>query len=514
MAARILVVEDDGIVAMGLQARLHSLGYQTPAVVPFGEEAVQKAGELQPDLVLMDIKLKGSMDGIEAAQRIREKQNIPVIYMTAYADDKTLERAKVTEPYGYILKPFEERELHSTIEMALYKHEMEQKLKDHEHWLATTLRSIGDAVITTDNAGSVTFMNPIAEKLSGWSLHEVMGQDLAQVFTIIQEEPHHAADNPVTRVLQNGLEPSAVDESVLVARNGTRIPVEHNVAPIKSDANRTIGAVLVFRDITERKRAEAKLQQYTLELQARNEDLDAFAHTVAHNLKGILGRIIGFSEAVYQYHHTLSDEAVKEYLQTIARNGRKMGSVLDELLLLTGVRQEKVEREPVDMAGVVSEAQQRLADLIDEYQAQIIVPDDWPVVLGYSPWVEEVWANYLSNGIKYGGRPPRLELGASPQPDGMVRFWIRDNGVGVKREDQARLFRPFTQLGQVRATGHGLGLSIVQRIVEKLGGQVDVESEGVSGRGSVFSFTLPAITEPTGENSQPAAQEVKQDLLR
>lgn len=514
MAARILVVEDDGIVAMGLRARLHNLGYQTPAIVPFGEEAIQKARELRPDLVLMDIKLKGSMDGIEAAQRILEEQNIPVIYMTAYADDKTLERAKVTEPYGYILKPFEERELHSTIEMALYKHQMEQKLRDHERWLATTLRSIGDAVITTDNAGNITFMNPMAEKLSGWPLSEAMGQDLARVFTILQQEPHQAAGNPVARVLQNGLEPGASDdESVLVARDGTRLPVEHNVAPIRSDGDRTTGAVLVFRDISERKQAEAKLQQYTLELQARNEDLDAFAHTVAHNLKGILGRIIGFSEAVNQYHHTLSAEAVKEYLQTIARNGRKMGNVIDELLLLAGVRQEQVERDRVNMAHVVAEAQQRLADLVDEYQAEIITPDAWPAVWGYSPWVEEVWANYLSNGIKYGGRPPRLELGASPQADGMVRFWVRDNGVGVKPEDQDRLFRPFTQLGQVRATGHGLGLSIAQRIVEKLGGQTGIESEGIPGRGSVFSFTLPAVTEVSRENPQPAVQEA-QPLLR
>lgn len=512
MAARILVVEDDGIVAMGLRARLHSLGYQTPAVVPFGEEAVQKAGELRPDLVLMDIRLKGPMDGIEAAQRIREEQNIPVIYMTAYADDKTLERAKVTEPYGYILKPFEERELHSTIEMALYKHQMEQKLKDHERWLATTLRSIGDAVITTDNAGGITFMNPMAERLSGWSLDEAMGQALVRVFILVQEDPQHPAYNPVARALQNGRESSTADESILVARDGTRIPVEHNVSPIKNDADRTIGAVLVFRDITERKRAEAKLQQYTLELQARNEDLDAFAHTVAHNLKGILGRIIGFSEAVYQYHQTLSAGAVSEYLQTIARNGRKMGNVIDELLLLAGVRQEKVEPEPVNMAGIVAEARQRLADLIDEYQAEIIMPAHWPVVWGYSPWVEEVWANYLSNAIKYGGRPPRLELGATPQADGMVRFWVRDNGVGVKPEDQDRLFRPFTQLGQVRATGHGLGLSIVRRIVEKLGGQVAIESEGAPGHGSLFSFTLPAVTEPDREEPQPVAREVGQQL--
>jgi signal transduction histidine kinase len=127
--------------------------------------------------------------------------------------------------------------------------------------------------------------------------------------------------------------------------------------------------------------------------------------------------------------------------------------------------------------------------LIDEHQAEIILPESWPQAVGYSPWIEEVWANYLSNGIKYGGEPPRLELGATKQADGFVRFWVHDQGPGISVEDQTRLFTPFTQLEQVRATGHGLGLSIVRRIVEKLGGEVGMESE--VGKGSTFHFTLP-----------------------
>jgi two-component system sensor histidine kinase/response regulator len=162
---------------------------------------------------------------------------------------------------------------------------------------------------------------------------------------------------------------------------------------------------------------------------------------------------------------------------------------------------------PLDMASIVAEAQQRLAHMIEGHQAEIVLSDTWPAATGYGPWVEEVWVNYLSNAIKYGGRPPRVELGfvvsacpdrsprappngATAQPDGMVCFWVRDNGPGLTSEEQARLFTPFTRLDQVRAKGHGLGLSIVRRIVEKLGGQVGVESE--VGRGSVFTFTLPA----------------------
>ena len=126
---QILIVEDEFLLAKSLGKNLQALGYGVPAVVPSGEEAVQKTGEMQPDLVLMDIKLQGEMDGVEAAEQIRTRFDIPVVYLTGYADEETLQRAKITEPFGYILKPFQARELHSTIEMALYKHEMDKKLR-------------------------------------------------------------------------------------------------------------------------------------------------------------------------------------------------------------------------------------------------------------------------------------------------------------------------------------------------------------------------------------------------
>jgi signal transduction histidine kinase len=169
-----------------------------------------------------------------------------------------------------------------------------------------------------------------------------------------------------------------------------------------------------------------------------------------------------------------------------------MGSIVDELLLLSTVRQmEDVERKPLDMHAIVTEALRRLKGLRDEHQAEITLPDAWPTALGYGPWVEEVWVNYLSNAIKYGGDPPRAELGATVEADTQVRFWLRDNGAGIRPEDQQRLFTPFTRLDQAQAKGQGLGLSIVRRIVEKLGGRVGVRSE--FGSGSEFYFTLPAV---------------------
>jgi two-component system sensor histidine kinase/response regulator len=167
------------------------------------------------------------------------------------------------------------------------------------------------------------------------------------------------------------------------------------------------------------------------------------------------------------------------------------------LLMLSAVRKAEVKMTPLDLASTVDEAQQRLAHMIEKHQVEIIVSNNWPAVLGHGPWVEEVWVNYLSNAIKYGGQPPRIELGATVRPDGTVCLWVRDNGPGIPPEAQTRLFTPFTRLDQIRADGHGLGLSIVRRIVEKLGGQVGVESK--VGQGSTFFFTLPAEVAPTGQ---------------
>jgi signal transduction histidine kinase len=236
------------------------------------------------------------------------------------------------------------------------------------------------------------------------------------------------------------------------------------------------------------------LRQQATELRARNEELDAFSHTVAHDLKNPLHLILGYAE-VLEDNGVESREEWRRAARSIIQIGTKMNNILDALLLLAGVRDADVELNPLDMASIIGEVQHRLAYMIWECGAQLILPDAsaWLPALGYAPWVEEVWINYLANALQYGGQSPRIELGSEPAPGGerQARFWIRDYGRGIVAQDQARLFTPFTRLAQVHAKGYGLGLSIVRRIVEKLGGQVGVESDGVPGHGALFYFTLP-----------------------
>jgi signal transduction histidine kinase len=230
------------------------------------------------------------------------------------------------------------------------------------------------------------------------------------------------------------------------------------------------------------------IRQLQKELQAQNEELEAFAHTVAHDLKNPLNAVMGFAEMLAENAIGRLDDESLDYLENLRLASRKMGDIIEALLLLAGVSKQEVEMQPLNMPEIVIQVQQRLTFMINKYQAEIIVPDSWPVARGYAPWVEEIWANYINNGMKYGGKPPRLELGATKIAN-KIRFWVRDNGEGLTKEEQTILFTPFTRLNQNRAKGHGLGLSIVQRVAEKLGGQVGVESK--VGEGSMFYFTLP-----------------------
>ena len=312
--ARILVVEDDSLVALNLQHQLEYLGYAVAAVASSGGEAIAKAEAGAPDLVLMDIRLGGRMDGVETANEIRSRLEIPVVYLTGYSDETTLDRVKATDPFGYLLKPFEARDLKVAIEMALYKHAADQRLRD-----------------------------------------------------------------------------------------------------------------------------------YTATLEIRNRELDAFAQTVAHDLKDSLGTILGFAALLQTERASLPPEDIELCANSIVTSGWKMNNVIDELLLLAEVRQGDVQTEPLDMARIVQAAQRRLRPTIERRQAEIVLPESWPAALGYAPWIEEVWINYLSNAMKYGGDPPDVELGAEVGPDaglsnGTARFWVRDNGPGLSEEEQRRLF--------------------------------------------------------------------------
>jgi PAS domain S-box-containing protein/putative nucleotidyltransferase with HDIG domain len=240
---RLIVVEDESLVARDIENMATSQGYEVCGIATSAEEALALAASTRPDIVLMDVIIKGVLDGIAIAEKIWDLYHIPIIYVTAYADERTLKRAKITEPFGYILKPFDERELKIAIEMAHYKSRMAMKLREREEWLSALLKSIGDGVIATDRSGLITFMNPLAEKLTGWRQEEALKMPLRDVFRTV--------------VSGDGEEP----EIVLWAKDGGKFPIEETDMPMSEGHRNASGHVLVFRDISTRVRTEKELKE-------------------------------------------------------------------------------------------------------------------------------------------------------------------------------------------------------------------------------------------------------------
>jgi len=286
----ILVLEDESIVALDLGNRLRSLGYSVPALASCGEEAIQKAAETRPDLVLMDIRLKGDMDSIEAAGEIRARFDIPVVYLTAFADDDIVQRARSTEPYAYLIKPFEERQLHTTIEMALHKHRMEQALRESERRYRLLAENMTDVIWTTDMNLQLTYISPSVSHLLGYSVEEAMAQTIEERLTPASLEVARGAFADVLAVdgaaqEDVGRRPRPTRESLTLdleftRKDGSTVWTEVKATLLRDLDGRPVEVLGVTRDITERRQAEEAMRQRSRKLALLNQAGQAFSSSL------------------------------------------------------------------------------------------------------------------------------------------------------------------------------------------------------------------------------------------
>lgn len=247
-----------------------------------------------------------------------------------------------------------------------------------------------------------------------------------------------------------------------------------------------------YKEILARVSAHLQVHKLQAQLLQRNAELETFSRMVAHDLKNPLNAVINLTEMIaYECEHQADRQKSLSRLRWVSQAGQQMMSIVDALLLMAGVAQNKqVDIDVVNMEEVLQEViQQRLLYMIEQHQAELQLPHSMPTALGYAPWIQEIWANYISNAIKYGGKPPKLIIGATALEDDVVQYWVQDNGRGLTEEEQAQLFKPFTRLHN--GDGHGLGLSIVQQIVEKLSGKAGVECS--LEQGCKFYFILPSL---------------------
>jgi two-component system, cell cycle sensor histidine kinase and response regulator CckA len=476
---KILVVEDENVIALDIQRDLISFGYAVPATAASGEQAIELAAELRPDLVLMDIRLRGALDGIEAAEEIRNRFNIPAVYLTAFADPATLARARLTGALGYLVKPFGERELHAAVEVALYRHRLEQQVKESERWLAATLRSIGEGVIATGAQGRIRFMNPVAERLTGWSAGQAAGLTAGEVLKL-----EYTLDEPEAAQRRTA-DSNVALEGVLISTQGNEIPVEERKASIHDEEGRTVGTVIAIADISERRRAANEREQLLSQLARSNTELRQLAAAATRDLRAVPAGAAGGAAAKPAANREL-----------VRKSAERIASMLDDLLEYVQIEQARGKPRPVDLGKLARKVLAAMGPQIRDARAVVEI-EPLPAVEADARQMHTMLHHLIENALKFrrADRAPIVRVRASLPKRGrrgaaaIIELHVEDNGIGFDSKRARRLFQPFGRLHGGRFEGNGMGLAICRRIVERHGGSIS--ATGSPNRGTHVRVILP-----------------------
>jgi two-component system cell cycle sensor histidine kinase/response regulator CckA len=484
---QILIVEDEGLIAADVQRRLENLGYCVSGIAASAEEALVCARSTPFDLVLMDIHIRGDMDGIDTAKALTAEFEMPVVYMTAHSDQETLLRAKLTEPYGYVLKPVGNAALRSAVQIAIYKSEMDRRLRASEAWLSATLRSVGDGIIATNSNCEIEFLNNVAEQLTGWQSAEAKGRQLAEVIELFDEVEALPAKNPVFDLFAG--ESRAY---TLISRSGKRLPVEVECFENRA-GEEVLGVILMVRDIRARKEMEGRLVQGQ-----RMEAVASMAGALAHEFNNQLTVILGYA---YELVDRLAGDD-RQDVMAIRDAATTASSISRQLLTLS--RRDAVRSEVLNISDVVRDIEPILSHTLGHSRTLTAdLGSSAAFVRGDRNQLKQILLNLTLNArdaMPTGGqlqietRP--VEIGAGSiegrhyRPGRYARLRFRDSGVGMDKATLARIFEPFfTTKGAGR--GSGLGLSIVHSSIAQAGGYITATSE--PGGGTTFEIMLPCV---------------------
>ena len=375
-----------------------------------------------------------------------------------------------------------------------------EEIADQHEWFSVTLRSIGDAVIVTDRNGLIKFMNAEAERLSGWTEVEAEGRALRSVFRIINEESRNTVDDPVEKVFRENRVVGLANHTLLLSKDGREWPIEDSAAPVCNAKKDMLGVVLVFHDATEARRGhralkaqaeelERKVIERTIALQRTVNDLESFSYTVSHDLRSPLRAMLGYATALLEDFADSMPETAKDYLGRIKRAAERLDHLIQDLLTFSRLTTESTMVQQVDLDRLVKEILLQYPDFHGD-KADIAIHGPLPAVLGHESALTQVVANLISNAVKFvpKDRKPTIQVRVEPG-EHTIKLWIEDNGIGIAKENQARIFKIFEQLNNPGTySGTGIGLALVKKSVEKMQGSVGVESE--EGKGSRFWVEL------------------------
>lgn len=379
-----------------------------------------------------------------------------------------------------------------------------QLLESRDLW-QTTLSSIGDGVVSTDAGGRITFMNPVARTLSGWN-DDAINQPIDEVFVLMREETGERIENPLIHALRTSSTVGLENHTVLLSRDGRTFAIDDSASTIRNENGDVIGAVLVFRDVSERRRVEraldeahVKLTQYADELKRSNEDLEQFAYVASHDLRSPLHSIANLSELVVRTHSGSLTPEAKDFLRLIRDNAKRMSELISALLAYSRLNDAALNfREPVSSQAAYETAIANLRSAIEESGA-VVERSELPEVLTSRAQLIQVFQNLISNAIQYRGEAsPKIVVHAARRGE-FCQFSVRDNGPGIPERYHSVIFEPFKRLHGAERPGSGIGLAFCRKFIERGGGAIWVESE--EGRGATFVFTLPAANPPASQSS-------------
>lgn len=485
--ASILIVEDEGLIALDLRRKLEQAGYKVPAVADNATDALLAVERHQPSLVLMDIRIRGPQDGIETAGLIRQRFQVPVMFVTAHADRDTLERARITEPFGYIVKPFHSVDFRAMIEMALWKHKMEQKLRISEAWLSTTFRNVADALIATDKDGNVAFMNSPACKLTGWDWREARGKPLLDVFQVFEE----ATDLPVFHPLDaiyDGRELGTTPATYKMrARDSEDFVLVESEMSANRDEGALLGIIVVFRDVTARRRAERQQQQ----LQKMNS-LALMAIGLGRELADSQRRMDDCLKQLIAQSHG----STLRMLGDVYQLSSYQHSVVQQLVALG--KTESGESVSVDVNLALSELEGKFRKALGVRRTlHLSLEPDIPAIKADPAALRENLMRLVVDArqaMPDGGvveiSTSLLEADVNPE---RVQIMIRDTGKGIRPSAKDRIFEPYYQ-SRPGAGNPGFSLALVYQFVALSGGTIDVEA--APGQGVAYLLRFPAVATP------------------
>lgn len=499
---KILIVEDEFVIAIDLKESLESLGYNVLAIANSGMTAIEMATQLRPDLVLMDIRLQGDVDGTEAAAQIWDNLQIPVVYASGHSDVNTLERVKATASFGYILKPFEARELYVAIETAMQQFRLYRKLQAREKWLKTILSGIGDGVVVVDPQTRITFLNLVAESLTGWRQEEALGKAIVEVLPLVHEQTRIPMENPVVKAIAHNLPIHLLNPTLLLSKDGREIPIGDSVVPIRDDDGTLLGGVLVFRDLTEERliaernlvlEQAKQLENQITELQRLDRLKDDFLSQVSHEMRSPLTNIkmsVQMLQIALEQEGMLATQtspradSITRYLRILGDQCDRELSLVNDLLDMQYLDAETYHLElseiylqdfiPHHLEGFqdrIAQRQQRLQMAID--------PDLPPIVSDWSSLCR-ILSELVNNACKYTPPDGEIIVTAELSASDRIEILVSNTGVEIPAAELPRIFDRFYRIPSTdrwQQGGTGLGLALIQKLVTYLGGSIRVESE-------------------------------------